>query len=193
MVVGEPDACPPKGKAPSPPSKPSKLANVAAQPCLEAFDVEALGANVATHLTDACQTLLEQAAATGVKAALAKGRAGNHKSALMKAEKVQGNTPRALDQTLNLATKRGEELETVTGALRDAEEEMRKAGVEASGLRVEVEALHRRGDDLQQRLGMAEAQLHSLTSTLRATFTAQEALVLPGVHSHGSRSRCCSQ
>ena len=55
-------------------------------------DVEALGASVATLVTDACQVLVEQAAATGVEAALAKGRSADHKSALAKAEKVQGNT-----------------------------------------------------------------------------------------------------
>ena len=54
--------------------------------------MEALGASVATHVTDACQTLVEQAAAMGVGAALAKGRVADHKSALAKAEKVQGNT-----------------------------------------------------------------------------------------------------
>ena len=47
----------------------------AAQPPHEALDVEALGASVATHVTDACQVLVEQAAATGVEAALAKGLA----------------------------------------------------------------------------------------------------------------------
>ena len=80
----------------------------AAQPPHEALDVEALGASVATHVTDACQVLVEQAAATGVEAALAKGRSADHKSALAKAEKAQGNTQRALDQALNLAAKRGE-------------------------------------------------------------------------------------
>ena len=133
--------------------------------------MEALGASVATLVTDACQTLVEQAAARGVEAALAKGRAADHKSALAKAEKVHGNTQRALDQALNLAAKR-EELETVRG-LREAEEGRRKAEVEAVGLRVEVGALERRGHDPQQRLGVAEAQLRSLTSTLSAIFTAQ--------------------
>ena len=80
---------------------------MAAQPPPEALDVEALGASVATHVTDACQALVEQAAATGVEAALAKGGSADHKSALAKAEKVQGNTHRALDQALNLAAKRG--------------------------------------------------------------------------------------
>ena len=101
MAVVEPDAPPlhrGKGPTPSPkPSpKPSKVAKVAAQPPPEALDVEALGASVATLVTDACQVLVEQAAATGVEAALAKGRSADHKSALAKAEKVQGNTQPAL-------------------------------------------------------------------------------------------------
>ena len=79
----------------------------AAQPPHEALDVEALGASVATHVTDACQVLVEQAAATGVEAALAKGPSADHKSALAKAEKAQGNTQRALDQALNLAAQEG--------------------------------------------------------------------------------------
>ena len=53
--------------------------------------MEALGASVATLVMDACQTLVEQAAATWVEVALAKGGAADHKSALAKAEKVQGN------------------------------------------------------------------------------------------------------
>ena len=84
----------------------------------------------------------------GEEAARAKGRAADHKSALLKAEKVQGVTQRALDQALNLATKRGEELETVRAALKEAEEGRQKAEVEAAQLRVEVEALRRKGDDL---------------------------------------------
>ena len=59
---------------------------------------------------------MEQAAATGVEAALAKGRSADHKSALANAEKVQGNSQRALDQALNLANKRGEEVEAMRGA-----------------------------------------------------------------------------
>ena len=140
---------------------------MAAQPPPEALDVEALGASVATLVTDACQVLVEQAAATGVEAALAKGRSADHNSASAKAEKVHGNTQRALDQALNLAAKRGEEVETVRGTLREAEEGRRKA---------EVAALQTRGDDLQQRLGVAEAQVRSLTSTLSASFTAQQGL-----------------
>ena len=191
VVVVEPDAPPPplRGKgqtpAPKPSPKPSKVAKVAAaQPPHEALDVEALGASVATHMTDACQVLVEQAAATGVEAALAKGRSADHKSALAKAEKAQGNTQRALDQALNLAAKRGEEVEAMREALREAQEGRRKAEVEAAQLRVEVEGQRRRGDDLSQRLGVAEAQVRSLTSTLCASF---------GVQSQGSGSRSGSQ
>ena len=73
-----------------------------------------------------------QDAATGVEAALAKGRSADHKSALVKAEKVQGNTQRALDQALNLAANRGEEVEAMRGALREAEDGRRRAEVEAA-------------------------------------------------------------
>ena len=107
-----------------------------------------------------------------MKVALAKGRAADHKSALARAEKVQGNTQRALDQAPNLANNRGEELETVRGALKTAKEGRQKGEVEAAQLRVEVEALWSKGYDLQQRLGVAEAQLHNLTSTLGATYSA---------------------
>ena len=134
---------------------------MAAQPPPEALHVEALGASVATLLTDTCHVLVEQA-----------GRSANHKSALAKAEKVQGNTQRALDHALNLAAKRGEVVETVRGAPRKAEKVRQKAEVEAAALRVEVEALQRRGDDLQQRLGVVEAQVRGLTSTLSASFNA---------------------
>ena len=194
VVVVEADARPPlKGKAPNPSPKPSKVAKVAPQPPRAALDMEALGASVATLVTDACQVLVEQAAATGFEAALAKGRVGDHKLALAKAEKVHGNIQHALDQALNLAGKRGKELETVRGALREAEKGRRKAEVEAAGLRVEVEALRSRGDDLQQRLGVAEAQVRSLTSTLSASFTAQRGLGPPRVQSQGSGSRSGSQ
>ena len=148
---------------------------------------------MATHVTDACQVLVEQAAATGVEAALAKGRAADHKSALARAEKVEGNTERALDQALDLANKRGEELETVRGALQTAEEGRQKAEVEAAQLRVEVEALWSRGDDLQQRLGVAGAQVRSLTSTLSATYCAHKGVGPLGVQSQGSRSRSGGQ
>ena len=198
VVVVEADAPPPhrgKGPTPSPkPSpKPSKVAKVAAQPPPEALDLEALGASVATLVTDACQVLVEQAPATRVEAALAKGRSADLKSALAKAEKVQGNTQRALDQALNLAAKRGEEVEAMRGALREAEDGRRKSEVEAAQMRVEVDAQRRRGDDLQQRLGVAEAQVRSLTSTLSATFTAQQGLGPQGVQSQGSGSRSGSQ
>ena len=132
VVVVQADAPPPhRGKGPTPSPKPSpklsKVAKVAAQPPPEALGVEALGASVATLVT----VLVEQAAATGVEAALAKGRSADHKSALAKAEKVQGNTQRALDHALNLAAKRGpggpEEVEAMRGALREAEDGRRKA------------------------------------------------------------------
>ena len=80
----------------------------------------ALAARVATHVTDACQTLVEQAAVTGVEAALAKGRAADHWSASARAEKVQGNSQRALDRALEVANKRGEELEAVRGDPKEA-------------------------------------------------------------------------
>ena len=80
----------------------------------------ALAATVATRVTDACQSLVEQAAVTVVEAALARGRAADHKSALSRAEKVQGNTELALDRALDLANKRGEELEAVRGDLKEA-------------------------------------------------------------------------
>ena len=137
--------------------------------------------------------LVEQAAATGVEAALAKGRLADQKLALVKAEKVQGNTQRALDQALNLAAKRVEEVEAMREALREAQEGRRKAEVEAAKLRVKVEGQQRRGDDLQQRLGVAEAQVRSLTSTLSASFTAQHGLAPQGVQSQGSGSRSGSQ
>ena len=187
---------PHRGKGPTPSPKPSpkpKAAKVAAQPPPEALDVEALGASVATHVTDACQVLVEQAAATGVEAALAKGSSADHKSALAKAEKVQGNTQRALDSALNLAAKRGEEVEAMREALREAEDGRRKAEVEAAQLRVDVEGQRRRGDDLQQRLGVAEAQVRTLTSILTASFTAQQGLAPQGVQSQGSGSRSGSQ
>ena len=79
------------------------------------------------------------------------------------------------------------------GALQEAQEGRQKAEVEAAQLRVEVEAQRRRGDDLQQRLGVAEAQVRTLTSTLTASFTAQQGLGPQGVQSHGSGSRSGSQ
>ena len=105
-----------------------------------------------------------------------------------RAEKVQGNTKRALDQALHLANKRGEELEMVRGALKEAEEGRQKAEVEAAQLRVGLEALRRRGYDLQKRLGVAEAQVRSLTSTLSATYSAHQGVGPPGVQSQGSGS-----
>ena len=54
-------------------------------------------------------------------------------------------------------------------ALKEVEEGRQKAEPEAAQLRVEVEELRRRGGDLQRRLGVAKAQVRSLTSTLSAT------------------------
>ena len=65
--------------------------------------------------------------------------------------------------------------------------------MEAAQLRVEVQGQQRRGDDLQHRLGVAEAQVRSLTSILGATFTAQQGLAPQGVQSQGSGSRSGSQ
>ena len=144
-------------------------------------------------MTDACETLVEQGAVTGVEAPLARGRAVEQRSALSRAEKVQGNTQRALDPALNLANKREEELETVRGALKEPEEGRQNAEVEAAELGMEVEALRRRGDDLQQRLGVAEAHLCSLISTLSSTYIAQQVLGPPGVHSEGRGRRSGSQ
>ena len=79
------------------------------------------------------------------------------------------------------------------GALTEAEEGRRKAEVEAAALGVEVEALQRRGKDLQQRLGVAGARVRSLISTLSASFTAQQGLGPLGVQSQGSGSRSGSQ
>ena len=97
----------------------------------------ASAATVATHVTDACQTLVEQAAVTGVEAALAKGRAAEQRSALARAERVQGNTQRAPDRALDLANKTGQE--AVRGDLKEAQEGRQKAEVDAAQLRVEVE------------------------------------------------------
>ena len=79
------------------------------------------------------------------------------------------------------------------GSLREAEKGRRKVEVEAAALRVQVEALQRRGDDHQQRLGVAEAHVRRLTSTLSASFTAQQGMGPPGVQSHGSGRRSGSQ
>ena len=156
VVVVEADAPPPLRASPPPSPKQSKVAKLAAHPLPEALDVEALGASVATLVTDSCQVLVEQPASTGDEAALANGRVADHKSALATAEKVQGNTQRPLDHALNLAAKTGEKLENLWGGLREAEEGRRKPEVEVAALRVEVKALRSRGDDLQQRLGMAK-------------------------------------
>ena len=77
---------------------------------------------------------MEQAAVTGVEAALAKGRADEQRSPLSRAEMVQGSTQRALDRALEMANKRGEELEAVRGDLKEAQEGRQKAGLEAAQL-----------------------------------------------------------
>ena len=92
-----------------------------------------------------------------MEAALARGRAADHKSALSRADQVRGNTPRARDRAHDLANKRGEELEAVRGDLKEAQEGRQRAEVEVAQLRVEVDALRRRREDLRQRLGVAEA------------------------------------
>ena len=117
---------------------------------------------------------MQQAAVTGVEAALAKGRAAEQRSASWRAEKIQGNTQRAVYRALKFANKRGEELEAVRGDLKEAKEGRQKAEVEVAQLRVEVEALRRTRNHLPQRLGVAEAQVRSLTSTLSATYTAKQ-------------------
>ena len=109
----------------------------------------ALAATLATHMTDACHNLVEQAAITGLDAALAKGRAAKQRSALSRAEKVRGNTQRALNRALELANKRGEELEAVRGDLKEAVEGTQRGKVMAAQLRVEVEALRRTRDALR--------------------------------------------
>ena len=99
-----------------------------------------------------------------------------------------------------MANKRGEELETARGALKQVEEGRQKAEVEAAGLRVVLEALRRRREDLQRRLGVAEAQVRGLTSTLIATYSAHpnsinnlQAVGPPGVQSQVSGSKSGSQ
>ena len=59
--------------------------------------------------------------------------------------------------------------------------------MEAARSRLEVEALQRERDDLEQRVGVAEAQVRSLTSTLSATYSAQQ------VQSQGSGGKSSSQ
>ena len=106
---------------------------------------------------DACQTLVEQAAVTGVEAAFAKARAADQRSALASAENYPGNTQRAPDRALGVDNKRGEELAAMREDLKVAREGRQKAEVEAAQLGVEVEALRRTRDDLHQRSGMAQA------------------------------------
>ena len=57
-------------------------------------------------------------------------------------------------------------MDAVRGDVKEAREGRRRAKVEAAQLRVEVEALQKTGEDLQQRLGLAEEQL-----TMRSVMT----------------------
>ena len=65
------------------------------------------------------------------------------------------------------------------GDLKEANEGRQKAGVEAAELRVEVEALRRMRDDLQQRMGVAEAQV-------RSRWLQGSRSIAIGMHHHGS-------
>ena len=158
-----------------------------------ALDVGALAAIVATHVTDACHTLVEQATVTGVEAALANGRAAEQRWALSRAEKVQGNTQRALDRALVMANKGGGGVEAVRGDLKEAEEGRQEAEVKAAQLRVEMEALRRTRDDLRRRQGVPQAQVRSLTSTLSGNYTAPQRVGPLGVQSQGSGNKSGSQ
>ena len=141
------------GSAPPPP--PPRVA--------AAVDVGALAVTVAPHMTDACKTSVEKAAITGVLAAWAKGRAADSKWAFSRVENCQGNTQHAVDPALDMANRRGEEVEALRVELKESKGGKQKAEVEVAKLR-EVEALRRTRDDLQQRWGVAEAQVRSLTS-----------------------------
>ena len=59
--------------------------------------------------------------------------------------------------------------------------------MEGAELRVEVEVMRRTRDDVERRLGVVEAQMRSLTSTLGANFAAQQGVGPAGVQSQGSR------
>ena len=61
---------------------------------------------------------------------MAKGRAANHKSALARPKRSRATlSVPCVDKALNMANKRGEELETVRGALNEAGEGRQKAEV----------------------------------------------------------------
>ena len=196
VVVIESDAPPtPKGKAPTPSPKPSKVAKVAAQP---PPSPRPLMWGPWPPLCDPRDGRLpnfevEQAAVTQVEAALAGGGRPS------RGRPCRG--PRRSRATLSVSwtgpstwpTRGGGGLETVRGAVKGAEEGRQKAEVEAAGLRVWVEALRRWGEYLQQRLGVAEAQVRTLTSTPSATYTAKQELGPLGVPSQGSGSRSGSQ
>ena len=105
-----------------------------------------------------------------VEAALTKGRPAASRSQLSKVEKVQGNTQRPLDRALDMVEKSRVEIKGLRDGLKEAAEGRQKTEVEAAVLTVEVEALQKAKDDLQQRLGMGETQVRTITSTLNATF-----------------------
>ena len=127
---------------------------------------------MAIEVKDA-RSLVEQAAATGVEAALSKSGQAKSKFALAKVDGVQVNTQCALDRALNVVKKGREEREGLHWQLKEATEGRHKAKDDAARLRVVVEALRGERDDMQQVLGVAEAQVCSLTSRLSATFRAQ--------------------
>ena len=58
--------------------------------------------------------------------------------------------------------------------MKKATEGRQESEVEVAGVKVHLEALRRTRDDLQQGLGVAEAQVHSLSTTLSAAFIAQQ-------------------
>ena len=101
---------------------------------------------------------------------MTKGRQLESKWQLSKVEKVHSKAPRALD----VVEKSLLEVQALSDELKEASEGRQKAEWEAAGFKVEVEALSKARDDVQHRLGLAETQVRTLTSTLRAAFTAQE-------------------
>ena len=122
MVVPEAEEGPPppplRVKPPPPPPSHRRWPRWQPSPRRPAaLDVGALNVIVATHVTDACKTLAEQAAVTGLEAASAKGRAADSKLALSRVDKEKGNTQYALNRALEIANKRIKELEAVRGGL----------------------------------------------------------------------------
>ena len=60
---------------------------------------------MATEMKDACSTVVEQAAITGVEATLSKSRHAETKSTLAMVERLQGNGKHALDHALDMVKK----------------------------------------------------------------------------------------